>query len=491
MIQKWLPALLRAWVTGAGFGPTLRRCFEVDSRLTEDLFAEAVRRSVLAEKSTYILQNLPRELWSERFSGLLEAMVADPEVTSEMRIDLLVRIAEIFPVRVCPIALAWAESSDAALRDAGVDLLLAVLPEEGWRSLKTLVERENPKEVLLRMRSLLPHHYGPSASFEAWPPEQVAALEELLLTCFPPEKDPQWEEGEVRSLGEEDDLRSVRDHLPQILYRRDGEGDHRAVEDLAARHLRIREWLDDVRAYQGAESVISGLGRSAHSTGAGRKVPLTLMLKLLQDSRYRVLGSVDDLLDVVQEQLEVIAREAKQHLSLLYHPRSKKKGEERKRLHEDALQAYLHCRLTDRLPGILEAQGVKVAFVDRETLAARDTRNDLKIQASSYGGKPVTLIIEVKWSDNSDVSTNLVTQLGEDYLLRNNLTHGLYLVGWSGTTAPWKSAWSPGPDPRSSRDACQEALAVQAANFCQAHPGLRIAPVVIDLTWELEPAPAT
>lgn len=480
MIRKWLPALLRTWVSGSSCEPTLRRCFEADRRLTEDLFSQEVRRAVLAEKSTYVLQNLPPELWSERFSGLLEAIVAKPEVAPEMRIGLLVRIARVFPVRARPVALAWAEGPDAPLRDAGIDLLLMVDPEEGWRHLKALAARESPKDVLLRMHSLLPHHYGPSAVFDSWPPVQLASLEELLLSCFPPEDDPQWEEGQVRSLGEEDDLRSVRDHIPQLLYRRDGEGDHETLEALAARHRRIREWLDDVRGHQGAESVIAGLGRS---TRPGRQVPLLLMLKLLQEAQYRVLGSADDLQEVILEQLRLIAAEAKQHLSLLYHPRPSEKGQKRRRLHEDALQAYLACRLSDRLPLVTAGQGVKVIFVNRETLAARDARNDLKIQSNSYEGRSLTVIIEVKWSDNDEVSTSLVDQLGEDYLLLNHLTHGIYLVGWSGATTSWKSSLGSSPDPRSSRDAWQKALEEQAELFCQAHPDLRITPLVMDLAW--------
>ena len=101
-------------------------------------------------------------------------------------------------------------------------------------------------------------------------------------------------------------------------------------------------------------------------------------------------------------------------------------------------------------------------------------------------GRRLTVIIEVKWSDNAGVSTSLVTQLGEDYLLQNNLTHGIYLVGWSASTKPWKSTVSPAPEPRSSPEAWQKALATQAELFCQAHAGLRIIPLVMDLSWEPE-----
>ncbi|HYU33897.1 MAG TPA: hypothetical protein VEW48_17225, partial [Thermoanaerobaculia bacterium] len=480
MIRKWLPALLRDRVSGSGYEPTLRRCFEVDRHLAEDLFAGAVRRGVLAEKSTYVLQNLPPELWSERFSAMLEASVADTEVAPEMRIDLLVLIGKIFPLRAQPVASVWAQGPEGPLRDAGIDLLLMVAPEEGWRHLKALAERENPKDVLLRMRSLLPHHYGPSAVFDSWLPVQLADLEELLLACFPPEDDPQWEEGQVRSLGQEDDLRSVRDHLPQLLYRRDGAGDHEMLETLAARHRRIREWLDDVRAQQGAESVIAGLGRRTRPPSESRRVPPADLLKLLQDVEHRLLGSAEDLQEAVLEDLRHIQREARQHLSMLYYPKPAK-GKKRTRLHEDALQAYIACRLTDFLPRVLGGRGLKVEpAIDREPLAARNTRNDIKIQAPSIDGTRLTVIIEIKWSDHRDVSTSLATQLGEDYLLQNGLTQGIYLVGWTGATRRW-------PD----REACQAEMAAQARLFCEAHPELRIVPLVMDLAWDAEPAPST
>jgi hypothetical protein len=470
MVWKWLPALLRTWVPGSGYEPTLRRCFEVDRQLTEDLFAGAVHRAVLAEKSPYVLQNLPPHLWSERFSGLLEAIVADPNVSAERRIDLLARIGDVFPRRALPIAQVWAQAPDASLREAGIDMLLMLAPEEGWERLKTLADRENAKEVVRRMRSL--HHYGPSAAFGSWPVAQLVELVELLLSCFVPEEDPQWGEEQEDPDDEDDDLRSVRDHIPQLLYRRDREGDGTALETLAARHRHIREWLDDVKAQQAAESVIAGLGRGARSSSPGRFVPLEDMIRLLLDVRFRLLRTADDLLNVVLEEIRQIQDHARQHLSMLYHPQPLKKREERKRLHEDALQAYIACRLADRLPHVLGERGLKVEpiSIDRETLSARNTRNDLKIQASSIAKGHLAVIIEIKWSDHRDVSTSLVHQLGEDYLLNNGHTHGLYLVGWCG---------EPG-----NREGMQRALEEQARLFIQDHPTLRIDPVVVDLSWK-------
>lgn len=492
LIRKWLPALLRDWVSGSGYEATLRRCFDVDRNLSEDLFFEAVRRSILFLKSTYTLQNLPRELWSERFSAMLEMVIMDASVEPEVRIECLTQIGRVFPGRAQPIASACAQTPEATLRDAGIDILLMAAPEEGWIRLKRLIENEPPEHVLLRMRALLPNHYGPSAAFSSWTALQLAELEELLLQSFPSESDPKLGSGEGRSLGEEDDLRSLRREVPRLLYRRNQEGDRAVLDRLAYDYPHIRHWLTQAQAEDGAEGMLAELGWERGHLGTGRKIELEELVKVLLDARYRLLRTTGDLWKVLQEQLQLISLESKQHLSVLYHPRPRKKGEKRKHLQEDALQAYLYIRLNDRLPVVLGTTGWKVEpAVNREPLAARDTRNDIKVQAPSINGGLLTVIIEIKWSDHRDVSTSLVNQLGKGYLLENNLTHGIYLVGWSDDTKPWKSTLGSASEPRSSREAWQKSLTEQAELFCQAHPELRITPLVVDLTWEPEPAPAT
>lgn len=103
-------------------------------------------------------------------------------------------------------------------------------------------------------------------------------------------------------------------------------------------------------------------------------------------------------------------------------------------------------------------------FKNRETLAARNTRNDIKIETTSIDGKPLTLIIEVKWSDHREVSTSLVEQLGRQYLLENGLTHGIYLVGWCGGGS-------------------LEELRTELEEQAREQKEVSIVPVVLDLTW--------
>lgn len=293
---------------------------------------------------------------------------------------------------------------------------------------------------------------APDVDLESLPSLELEQLSSRLIEGLPPES---------AFPGREEDLCFLRDAIPALLLRRGQEGDAEALERLAAKHPSVRSWLDHARAQQGAEGLVAGLVRTP---GSGGHVPVAQVVRLLQDGRYRLLRTHDDLQAVVREELERIAADAKNHLAMLYRPRDKSGH-----LHEDALQAYLHCRLGDRLgSGVLEPRPI---FQNREPLAARNTRNDLKIQTTALDGRPLTLIIEVKWSDNADMPTSLVEQLGKGYLLENGLTHGIYLVGWCGRGA-------------SGLEALRTELEEQARLFRLEQPEISIAPVVLDLTWD-------
>ena len=484
MIQKWLPAVLRAWASG--YEATLRKCFEVAHHLTEDLILEAVRREARSGSgSFYILHKVPPELWAERFSDLLVGVVQSGETSNQVRVNLLVRIGRVFPQRALPIALQWADGGDEELRYAGVDNLLMTDPEEGWTRLSILVEEVGAPRVVHRMRSLLRNYGGPDARFSSWPAALLEDLERLLYQAVSPDTDPEaTSEIRIRRLDENDDLRWLRHRIPALLRERNHEGDLEALERLAAEYPEIGERLSRERLYETAETILGG-----GSAGLRSSIPVSEVVELLQKSHYRVLGSAEDLLDVLLEELRFIAKEAGQHLSMLYHPRSEK-AQVRKRLEEDALQSYIYCRLRDRLPWVLGEKGLKIdPSINRETLAARDTRNDLKIQAPSIHGTLLTVIIEIKWSDNRDVSTNLVHQLGEDSLIRNGLSHGIYLVGWSGKSASWKRTALGKALRKKDFAGWQKALDEQSKLYHERRPNLRITPFVMDLSWKgQEPA---
>jgi hypothetical protein len=186
--------------------------------------------------------------------------------------------------------------------------------------------------------------------------------------------------------------------------------------------------------------------------------------------------SADDLLEVVKEELERIGPRAKDHLPLLYRPAEI--GESARRRHEDALQADVACRLGDLLPGKVLVRESQVVF---------ERRLDIKVISSVVGvADPVAVVIEVKWSDNSDpesgVSTALANQLGRKYMVEAGPKHGILLVGWNGKLGTWHAD---GPDrPAEDPQSLQVALEAEARSFEAANPGYRIEPVVLDLCWQ-------
>lgn len=213
-------------------------------------------------------------------------------------------------------------------------------------------------------------------------------------------------------------------------------------------------------------------------------MPLPQLVKLLQDERYRILRTVEDLQVVILEELQALALDARQHLSLLYQPLDRERGSKRRRLHEEALQTYICCRLRDRLlPAVLDPRSTTL-LVDREPLAARNTRNDIKVQAVAQDGRPLAVIVEIKWSNHEDLSTAQVEQLAKQYLLENGLTHGIYLTGWCGE-AHWKtSALGEPPVDNSRMDTWWEALEGQAQLLQERYPSLNVKPFFLNLTWE-------
>lgn len=94
---------------------------------------------------------------------------------------------------------------------------------------------------------------------------------------------------------------------------------------------------------------------------------------------------------------------------------------------EDALSDHLKDYLTENLKG-------KGIILNREVQVTKGQRTDIKIDAIKHEGKTpietLTVIIEVKGCWNSGLKTAIEKQLLNDYLKKNALTHGIYLVGW-------------------------------------------------------------
>lgn len=248
---------------------------------------------------------------------------------------------------------------------------------------------------------------------------------------------------------------------------------------MAGKHGDIGKWWGHRKAKQTAKNYIDSIQSPRGALATDFKIPIIRVIRFLEDGEYRIIRTSGDLQTILIEQLQQLSKDARDHLSMLYTPRKKPP---QRRLEEDALRAYLLCRLKDRLPNrVLERETI-IAFIDREALASADQRLDLKIQSPTIDGNNATVIIEVKWSDNAECATSLCEQLGMRYLVDGGLTHGIYFIGWCGH-GHWAKAAGEGPKPFKEMSAWQKKFDVQAAEFSRQFPKTSILPFVVDLTW--------
>lgn len=196
------------------------------------------------------------------------------------------------------------------------------------------------------------------------------------------------------------------------------------------------------------------------------------MFKLLDRTEYRLVRTADDLLDVALEVLSNIEADFGYDCPMLYGPPSRTSAKTpRKHLEDDALKAYLRRRFRDLLPQVTD--GVEIDITAQDEISHR-WRLDLRMTAPGLS----KVVIEIKWSTNTQTKTGLIDQLAKRYSLEEERTHGIYVVGWPGK-------WS---RPRGAKvsdtiEGLRQYLKHQRDEFYGEKEGLRIEPVVLDLQW--------
>jgi len=344
------------------------------------------------------------------------------------------------------------QEKNKPLTYAALDIWLTVDTESEWAQATKMYKRFG-KDSLLNLESLREGHGIEGKQLVKWPASVLRELLIILHKEFPSGNDPQ--RSGARSIWPVDELMHLRDRIPIILSDRGGCED--VLTSLGNEIPELRCWLRSRSAHEAASKVLA----NAEEESA---IPLRQVLQTFENSDYRVIRSEHDLLRVLVRTLKEINRDAGNHLEMLYF---KPKGGKRKRQPEDALQAYVHCRLTDLLPG---------KILSRETKVSRRKKLDIHVLAPTLTNRTATVVIEVKWSDNQELRTSLVEQLGKRYLLDNNSTHGLYLVGRCS-----RLFWSGLKD--RSNDGIGAKLQEQADAFHGKNDKVFIKPVVLDLRW--------
>ena len=151
------------------------------------------------------------------------------------------------------------------------------------------------------------------------------------------------------------------------------------------------------------------------------------LLTLKSRTRARLVHDPDELMEVVLNQLETIhgwlSGTTPQSFALWDETKDKRRPKSEQRI-SDWYAHALRTRLMDA--GIVINREVEVRSATGRGVG---DRLDLLIEASgSADSRPAQIIVEVKGMWNPEVKTGLRLQLGDDYLARGALTHGIYLV---------------------------------------------------------------
>ena len=335
------------------------------------------------------------------------------------------------------------------------------------------------RQSLIELTTLHDHHSELRVELTHWPTHLLEALGRVLLEAFPICPDPD-RENRVVQITAATELADVRDRAISLLIRQDNQEARDALERLAARDSGLSEWLKAHRARRQAETVLSNLPDLPPDSATG--ISVSDAVRILDQADYHLIRSSDDLLEAVCDVLRQVGQDVAEDLALLYSkpPRqqaSKGGASAREHLEEDSLQAYIRRRLSDLLPRVV--RDVEVLPVREDQIRFR-RRLDVRVVAPCLNRRDLaTVVIEIKWSDNTETETSLVDQLGHKYLLGERLTRGIYLVGWCGH---WHRS---GAGRQTDRSVLEEFLVNQSNQFCASEEstGLRIESVVLPLEW--------
>ena len=504
--KHWLPSVLRLWdLPGLTFSSerVLAICAARQPEETQDAILVEIGRGATPPSNIPVLPSrLPEDTWGnefcERVLGVIEASRYAPEARRSLLWTLTRRqpgIALAFARKHLKNQAGTEHAVDSVLYPAMVDTLLQTAPHD----VLDLLDREAESSglhFLESLHSLRSRRDWPNVTdMVRWPAENLGRLYVVLSRALGDEHPSEMQAGVRVGMRWGEAVDELRNRLPYILFDRDSEDSHQVLAALAQDDEHLSTWYEHMKSQREASGLLSSESeKGLVVTPADLGIPWRDVVEaLLTESPYRPIQTSSDLLEVLVEELRSIGKDARQHLSCLYYSLTLDadtkgtKKTERHRQPEEALQAYLYCRLQDRLPGRVLRPGTEIVM-NREPLTNQNRRNDIKAEAPVVSGGRVTVIVELKWSDNPEVKTALADQLGKKYLTEANLTHGIYFVAWCGKGS------LPGVNSQkcdSRAELCrkwEEVFESQASDFQKAHGSIVIRPLVLNLEWREEEA---
>ena len=281
---------------------------------------------------------------------------------------------------------------------------------------------------------------------------QIGDLLLLFFGLFPPQDDPPLSR-EPTFVSPTDECISLRRNLLQTLTRRGEIAEiQRFLNSLPDAEANIYRWnLNEARQ---TRALLAWTPVQPHE-----------LLRLVRISHGSIIRNANDLLDVVLGSLSRFQDDLQRHnLHRVWAGNSP----EREEFVSKEIAAWLK-------------RDLKSVAVNREVEVNRwNERVDIKIEAlpsRGNGDDLITLIIEVKRAQNSEISDSIESQLVGKYLESNpGWSHGIYLVAWFFSKGKWEHR-------QYLRSKTPKGAATELRKDCQAveqSRGYRIAPFLLD-----------
>ncbi|MCE6995403.1 hypothetical protein LZG04_11370 [Saccharothrix sp. S26] len=259
--------------------------------------------------------------------------------------------------------------------------------------------------------------------------EQLADNHRWLTTLFPPATD--TERHEPGRITPRDEIRSWRMECVRTLGQR---ATSASVDQL--RHL-AQEHPDDLEV----TSALVNARRRVQATRWTDSSTVDNITEILNDPSRRLVRSNTELAKLLLDTLADIAKELPDHSELLWNHTPTRTRKNRGTTPETwapkfeaALSAYLTHELRTRLHGRGIVINREVLIHPRNAYGSGD-RTDILVQTTAPAsdghqtGGQFTVVVEVKPTWNTDLTTSQETQLVRRYLPEANTDAGIYLVG--------------------------------------------------------------
>ena len=416
MITAWLPLVLASSVRNEEI---IANCFKNDFEQTMNVLIENLIHEGGDSNHVIIGLDIPDNIWRSEFSEkVIQKIIQNTELNSKYRADTL-RILKQKNTEVgtkCANQILAVESNAPALLGAAIDVMLV---DGNLEVLKQLNDYFDKGVEILRYINSVTNYFSCSlyADWKQWRAIDAFPLLSVLFKRFPPEQDRKKEFEINHNYSKNDSWIELRQNMFHHIFVRNDLGDREVCKQLAGTDRTLLECMD----YWEKREELNRVFSADFSENIGEIFSKEHLIDLLdQNKDKRICETEDHLLDIVLEELYKINKDVGRHSYLLFKGNEKDMSFGSPR-HETALQQYLACRLGDRLNGVIIFREAEVHF---------GKKTDLEIIIMKSKNRFLSLIVEIKWSKNPDLSTSLSEQLGEKYLI--DKTHGIYLVGYTG-----------------------------------------------------------